>query len=131
MLNNHMQSVLAYFAKPADLKSQPQSVRPQVKQPASHLQPAISYFVQDKSAERLGDEQSHAANLSRSRSGLLVGLQQLWQNLLTVNLDPQIREGVTSSGEAYWRVYDPVAQASHTFFDEEDVYRWLEQRYYE
>jgi hypothetical protein len=141
MRNNHMQPIVAYFSRTADAEShispalETRVLGTQVKPPISHLEPAIDYLAQDKLAQDklaqpVGPDQASSIKRVAPQPSLFSRLQQLWRNVITVNTEPQIREGVTSSGEPYWQVYDPVAQASHTFFDEEAVYCWLERRYY-
>lgn len=138
MLNNHMQAIVAYFSKTAQPESRSQStlqpkVQPEMLRPLSHLEPAIVYLAAGRlghPASPVGKEPVRPKQV-RATSPVFARLRQFWQAMITINSEPQIRETVTASGETCWHVYDPIAQASHTFFDEEDVYRWLERRYYE
>lgn len=50
----------------------------------------------------------------------------------TLMLDPEpyISEHQNRQGEVYFRVYDPVQNAYHTFDSEESVRIWLEERHH-
>ncbi|GEM_PF-6642990 len=48
----------------------------------------------------------------------------------TLNPDPYISEHRNRNGELYFRVYDPGQDVYHTFYSEESVYIWLEERHY-
>jgi hypothetical protein len=149
MLKNHMQPIAAYFAN-AGLEAesnqvQLNQVQSNPRADAGHrgnhsnvnpMQPIVDYFDQrnDQSDDqRKGDQQ----NLNRrspqhqpTGQRVQTKLGRFWHRIMTVNPDPQIREKRDRSGQSYWQVYDPMSQTSRRFFAEEEVYRWLEQRYY-
>lgn len=46
------------------------------------------------------------------------------------NLEPHIQKHQDRQGNPYYRVYDPIERAHHTFTSEESVRIWLEGRYH-
>ncbi|MFM7427933.1 MAG: hypothetical protein ACKO7W_23530 [Elainella sp.] len=96
MLNNHMQSIVAYFSKSTDSKladQEPQSkstLWPQSHRPLSHLEPAIAYLAQSqltgKQSERKQSERKQSEPV-RLTANPAHRLRQLWQNLLKIQSD--------------------------------------------
>lgn len=56
-------------------------------------------------------------------------LDHLGQALIDINSDPQISKLCDRFGTPYWKVYDPITDQRYYFDEENDVYRWIEQRY--
>lgn len=64
----------------------------------------------------------------------LPSLEQLWNSLLNTFVsasEPRIYQKRNAAGELYYKVYDPIARQTNTFFSETEVRVWLDQRYYQ
>lgn len=121
MLKTHLKPIIAYFSHSADGSEGPSSVQVGSKQD-NHCQSVINYFVE---VDRPVDSHQPSASKFATFFG------QLWHNLMTINMDPQIKQRFDRSGQPYWDVYDPISAEHYSFFDEEEVYQWLERRYYQ
>jgi hypothetical protein len=88
------------------------------------------YLVNQTYIDGVGGASKQGSSQQKS-GGLGTLLQQIWNAVLTPDTEPRIQQQVDWSGQPYWRVYDPTTDREHTFFSEEDVYQWLERRYYE
>jgi hypothetical protein len=134
MLKTHLQPILnLFFADSTERKEGRSSQasmlknRPSVQQ--SHLQPVIHYFneqAQEKATKRKLSQRS-----KRSESKLTHWLHWVWQSAIKINTDPQVQQQVDHTGQMSWHVYDPLTDRRFTFFAEDDVYQWLEARYYQ
>ncbi|MBF1999815.1 MAG: hypothetical protein IGS38_03755 [Synechococcales cyanobacterium M58_A2018_015] len=82
----------------------------------SHLQPLVDYWGSSTAAQPVR---------------FLAWLGYLWKALLSVDRDPQIQKRQNRHGELRWHVYDPTTGRRHVFAELEDLYEWLERRYYE
>lgn len=106
----------------------------------THLQPIVTYFWNLNSPSV---RQNQTSDSTHSRIVLdYLGnrpeptpstnvFSRLWQSLFEVDTDPKIEERLDRQGHPYWKVYDPIAQQHHRFTEEDAVYEWLEQRYYQ
>jgi type IV secretory pathway TrbF-like protein len=133
MLKNHMQPIVAYFANASKHeasevkagKAAQSSNHKSSKSNVNPMQPIVNYFDQQSSSQHNSKAQSKS--LSQQ---IKTGLGRFWHRVMTIDTDPQIRQRRNHSGQSYWQVYDPISQTSQRFFEEEEVYRWLERRYY-
>jgi len=55
---------------------------------------------------------------------------KVFTRTLMLDPEPYISEHKNRKGEAYFRVYDPDQNVSHTFDSEESVRIWLEERHH-
>jgi hypothetical protein len=91
----------------------------------SYLQPVVNYFNEQ------AQEKATVSKLSqRSDSKGSNWLHWLWKTVVTIDTDPQVKQRFDRSGQMYWQVYDPIADRRSIFHSEDEVYQWLEARYY-
>lgn len=134
MLKTHLQPILKLlFADSTERKEGRSSQVSMLKnrqfvQP-SHLQPVIHYFNEQAQEKATNSKLSQRSNPSNSK--LSNWLRWVWQTAIEINPDPQVKQQFDHTGQVYWRVYDPITDRRFTFFDEEEVYQWLEARYYQ
>lgn len=139
MLKNHMQPIVAYFANASKHEASEVNAGKAVrsgdykpsKSNVNPIQPIVNYFDQQSYNQHNSKPQTAAQTEAQSVSQQIkTGLSRFWHRVMTIDTDPQIRERRNHLGQSYWQVYDPISQTSQRFFEEEEVYRWLERRYY-
>lgn len=55
----------------------------------------------------------------------------IWDAVSTLASDePRIWQGLDRRGEIYWRVYDSISDRSIVFYSEQEVRKWLDQRFF-
>lgn len=123
MLKTHLQPIVAYFFNPSS-SSNTGTSKTNVRD--SHLQPMIDRLV-DANRVDTSLPQPSLPKPSRFKSSL----EQIWRSMTRINPDPRVKQQFDRSGQPYWQVYDPMTNQSHFFFVEEEVYQWLERRYYQ
>jgi hypothetical protein len=98
---------------------------------SDYYQPMVDYYFVD--ADQLDVNQSHTQSQRNASapSGLAAFFSRLWRQLTTPNTEPRVRQWHDHSGQAVWETYDPLTDRHRLFFSEEEVYEWLERRYYE
>jgi hypothetical protein len=106
------------------------SVQDQSKH-SDYYQPMVDYYFVD--ADQLNANLGSAQpQQNRSKpSGLVAFFSHLWRDLTTPNNEPRVKQWFDRSGQAVWETYDPLTDRHHLFFSEDEVYQWLEHRYYE
>jgi hypothetical protein len=62
---------------------------------------------------------------------LLKGIGQKVIGFFAVDTEPKIWQITEPTGEIWWRAYDPVSGRSAWLATEEDVLKWVEDRYYQ
>lgn len=134
MLKNHLQPILNFlFANSTERKEgrSPQTSMLKNHQlvQQSHLQPVINYFNEQAPEKATASKISQRSKLSGSK--LSNWLDGIWKAMITIDTDPQIKQRVDHMGQIYWHVYDPVVDRRFTFLAEDEVYQWLETRYYQ
>ncbi|NJO79724.1 MAG: hypothetical protein HC827_15245 [Cyanobacteria bacterium RM1_2_2] len=136
MLKTHLQPILNFFfADSIERKEGRSSQSSMLKnypivQP-SHLQPVVNYFneqAQEKATASKLSQRSQPTQPSDSKQANW--LHWLWKTLLIIDPDPQVKQRVDHTGQQYWQVYDPITERYSNFFSEDEVYQWLEARYY-
>ncbi|NJO42316.1 MAG: hypothetical protein HC865_17235 [Cyanobacteria bacterium RU_5_0] len=60
---------------------------------------------------------------------ILSALNRLWQTITTINVEPRVWKKHDRYGNVYWRTYDPATDRLAWFDTEEEVRRWIEERY--
>ncbi|XPM57390.2 MAG: hypothetical protein EDM05_005740 [Leptolyngbya sp. IPPAS B-1204] len=97
---------------------------------SDYWQPMTGYYFVD--ANQLDTNQPARSEQSVTKSPKWATFfSHLWHSLVTPNTDPRVEQQIDRSGQPLWQVYDPMSDRHHTFYSEEDVYQWLERRYYE
>lgn len=119
MLKTHLKPIVSYLFNAGH--ESVNSTSDQATQ-EKHLQPMINYFVEV-------DLPDHREQPKRPQPATY--LSQLWHALTTVDTDPKVKQRFDRSGQPYWQVYDPIADKHYSFGEEEEVYQWLERRYYQ
>lgn len=133
MLKTRFQSIVTYFLNNPIASSINSPISSQKANATgspgrkSHLHTVLDYFSNSANRPNSTSQlENSEKQLDRDSS-----LGQFWRSLLIANSDPTVKEQIDRSGQIYWQVYDPVSTQSHRFFLEEDVYQWLEHRYYQ
>lgn len=73
-----------------------------------------------------------AIERSRAQSALVQTWKQRWQSFLDAiagYAEPHVWQESNQRGEMLWRAYDPVSDR-HFAGSEDDMRRWIEERYY-
>jgi hypothetical protein len=58
-------------------------------------------------------------------------LSQVWHFLARTDSEPRIQQKFDRLGHVYWKAFDPLTRKTQFFETEDEVRRWLEQRYYQ
>lgn len=70
---------------------------------------------------------------TQSSNSIASAAKALWQALmssLVIGSELQVRKATDSLGQTWWRVYDPITNASADLVSEDDVRVWIEESYY-
>lgn len=103
----------------AGFQAQPIESNPHMKHPAHLL---VGYSVEPN--------QSKTTLIERpQKSMILSALNRLWQTITTINVEPRVWKKHDRYGNVYWRTYDPATDRLAWFDTEEEVRRWIEERY--
>jgi hypothetical protein len=144
MLKMHLQPILDFFFVMSTERKERRSpqnsmLKNQQFVQQTHLQPIINYFNEPaqekatnrKQSQRLQQPSSQQPSSQQPSSQSSDWLRWLWQTVIKIDTDPQVKQHVDHSGQVYWRVFDPVTDRRATFLSEDEVYQWLETRYYQ
>lgn len=88
-----------------------------------------AYHFHSESTSQKTNSQPAKALWQQIRTQIGQRVQQLWTYLLDTS-EPKVSIRRNRNQQISFRVYDPANQTQCSFYSEDEVRRWLEQRHY-